>query len=65
MILFGLVIGRWWAVPLGAVVWPALLLATGISGDIALAAALGAANAAVGVAPRVAISGLRRARPTA
>jgi hypothetical protein len=56
MILFGLVLGRWWRSTLvaAAVAWPLLLLAGGILGvgpQLLEAAALGVANAAVGVAP--------------
>ena len=54
MILFGLVLGRWWksAIAAGAVVWPAILVLAGIIGgpDVLGAAALGAANTAAGVA---------------
>jgi hypothetical protein len=54
MLLFGLLIGRWWADPLGAVGWTILVLvAVPISlGDLPLAAALGAANTTVGVSAR-------------
>jgi hypothetical protein len=50
MIFFGAVTGRAWAVPVGAVLWAALLLSGGIIGlaDAPAAAALGAANTAVG-----------------
>ena len=54
MLLVGLVLGRWWVIPLGGVAW-ALLVALAVSiapGDVPLAAALGAANAAVGVLVR-------------
>jgi hypothetical protein len=54
MIVFGLVAGYWWkfALPAAAIGWSALLLVTGvISADqIPVAALLGLANAAVGVA---------------
>jgi hypothetical protein len=55
MLLFGLLIGRWWAVPLSAAGWTVLVLvAVPISlGDLPLAAALGAANTAVGVGARL------------
>jgi len=58
MLLFGLAIGRWWAIPLGALGWTILLLvAVPISfGDLPLAAALGAANTAVGVVTRVGLA---------
>lgn len=54
MMLFGLVLGRWWrfALAAAAVFWPALLLADGTistAGEVLGAAALGLANAAVGV----------------
>jgi hypothetical protein len=54
MIVFGLVLGRWWvlALALAAVVWPGLLVATGVMGfEPALlgGAVFGVANAAVGV----------------
>ncbi len=54
MLLVGLVLGRWWAIPLGGVVW-AVLVALAVSivpGDVLIAAALGAANVAVGVLVR-------------
>jgi hypothetical protein len=55
MLLFGLLIGRWWTVPLAAVGWAVLVLvAVPISlGHLPLAAALGAANTAVGVSARL------------
>ena len=59
MILFGLVLGRWWksAIAAGAVVWPAILVL----------AALGAANTAAGVAVHQAalrlVRSIRRDRP--
>jgi hypothetical protein len=64
MLLFGLVIGRFWAVPLGAIAWAAIVVvAAGSGADIALAALLGAANAIVGVAARkVVIRSLGTAR---
>ena len=54
MLIAGLLIGRLWAVPVSAAAWAALLLATHTigAGGIALALALGSANAAVGVAAR-------------
>lgn len=72
MIVFGLVLGRWWksTIAAGAVVWPATLILVGIIGgaDVLVAAALGAANAAVGVAVHQGALGLvrliRRHRPT-
>jgi hypothetical protein len=57
MLLFGLAIGRWWAIPLGTLGWTIVLLVavpTGLS-DLPLAAALGAANTAIGVGTRLAI----------
>jgi hypothetical protein len=62
MLLFGLVIGRWWAVPLGAVGWAALVLVAvpDSLGDLPLAAALGAANTAVGVGARFGLRGALR-----
>lgn len=59
MIVFGLVLGRWWrtAIVSAAVVWPLLLLATGVvSGTdswlatLLLGGLLAAVNATVGVA---------------
>jgi hypothetical protein len=54
MLLVGLALGRWWAVPLGAAGWAVVVvLAVPISAaDVPLAAALGAANVAVGVLVR-------------
>lgn len=59
MILFGLVFGRWWKSAIGAaaVVWPVVLVSTGVLDDSAVApvstvaagAVLGAVNTAVGV----------------
>ncbi len=63
----GLVIGRWWAVVLGAIGWPLLVVTVGDCGwsCIPEAVLLGAANAAVGVlvhrAGRSAVRALRRA----
>lgn len=67
MILFGLVLGRWWksAIVAGAVVWAAVLLFAGIiaADDVLSAAVLGAANTAAGVAVhRVALSLVRWVR---
>jgi hypothetical protein len=52
--LLGLVLGHWWRTTLvvSAIGWPVLLITTGVDLDIAtvaLAAALGAANAAIGI----------------
>lgn len=57
MLLVGLVLGRWWAIPLGGVAWAVLVvLAVSIApADVPLAAALGAANVAVGVLVRWAV----------
>jgi hypothetical protein len=57
LILLGLAVGRWWLVPVAAVGWSVLLLATGIVGftELPLAVALGAANTAAGIAPRWAL----------
>lgn len=54
MIVFGVVVGRWWrfAPVAAAVVWPLLIAAAGIELTVSLlayAAAVGVANAAVGV----------------
>ena len=52
MLLFGLAIGRWWAIPLGAVGWMILVLvAVPISLDNL---PLAAANTAIGVGARLA-----------
>lgn len=67
MILLGLVIGYWWklALPVAAVIWPILLLAsdTITTSQIPAAALLGLVNAAVGVAlvqgVLVAVRGIR------
>jgi hypothetical protein len=51
MLLVGLAIGRWWAIPVGAVGWMVLVVIAvpiGVS-DVPIALALGAANVAVGV----------------
>jgi hypothetical protein len=60
MLLVGLVIGRWWAIPLGALILPVLVvLTTSVdAADLPLAAALGAANIAVGVVVRRALARL-------
>jgi hypothetical protein len=54
MIVFGVVLGRWWrfALVAAAVVWPFLVTSGGVEitvGLVAYAAAIGVANAAVGV----------------
>jgi len=71
MIVFGLVFGRWWklAITAGAVLWPAILVFTGVIdvADVLGAAALGALNTAVGVAVHQAalwlVRATRRDRP--
>jgi hypothetical protein len=53
LLLSGALIGRWWLVAVAAVVWPALLIVTGVDSGAGFAVgarALGAANMAVGVA---------------
>jgi len=53
LLLPGLILGRWWLVPVAAIGWPALLLLDGIGqgwGFAAGAGALAAANVAVAVA---------------
>lgn len=65
MILFGLLLGRWWRLSLGAaaVAWPLLLLADGVVSVVPVllgAAVLGVANAAVGVAAHQAVLQLVR-----
>ena len=68
MILFGLLLGRWWKVALvvGASAWPTLLSARGVIAappEIVGAAALGLVNTAVGVmAHQLVLALLRRAR---
>jgi hypothetical protein len=54
LILVGLVFGRWWrfVVPLAALGWPVLLIATGVDNGLdflLVAAALAVANVLVGV----------------
>ncbi len=51
LLLVGVVVGRFWVVPASAVVWVALLLATGTigAGGILAGAGFAAANAVVGV----------------
>lgn len=66
-IIVGLVIGRWWAVPLASVLWLVLLAA----GDSCLpgcgpgAAGLAALNALAGVAVRAALTRVFRRPPGA
>jgi len=69
ILLPSLAIGRWWVIPAAAVVWAALLLATGVIGlaDVPAAGGLAAANAAVGVAVHqvlLSIVRLARRRPS-
>lgn len=55
MLLVGLAVGRSWAIPLGGVAWAAILVVAptriGVA-DLPIAAALGAANVAIGVLVR-------------
>jgi len=65
MIVFGLITGRWWRLALvaAAILWPALLLVDGVMGvsaGLLVAALLGAANAAIGVAVHQALLWLVR-----
>jgi len=68
MILFGLLLGRWWKVALvvGTSAWPVLLWAQGViaaPSEIVGAGALGLANTAVGVmAHQLVLALVRRAR---
>jgi hypothetical protein len=68
LILGGLVVGRWSAVLVAALVWPAILAAKHIGGSVPFflgAAARGGANAAAGVAVhRVVFKLVRIARST-
>jgi len=70
MIVFGLVLGRWWrsALVAAALAWPLLLITSGVLavGEQLLgAAALGVANAALGVAlHQVVLHLVRSARST-
>jgi hypothetical protein len=53
LILGGLVVGRWWTLPIAAIIWPAVLISRHVGGGlpfIAGAAALGVVNTAAGVA---------------
>ena len=54
MWLVGLAVGRWWAVPAGALGWAGLVMlsVSVTASDLLVAAALGAANVAVGVLMR-------------
>lgn len=65
MILFGLVLGRWWrpTLLLAAIVWPAMLVADGVmdvDARLLPAAGLGVLNAAVGILIHQAVLGLTR-----
>jgi hypothetical protein len=68
--LVGLAIGRWWAIPVGAVAWTVLLVVS-VSiapSELPAAAALGAVNVALGVVLRRTVGRLvrgaaRHARP--
>ena len=68
MILFGLLLGRWWkaALVVGTSAWPVLLWAQGVIAappEIVGAAALGLANTAVGVmVHQLVLALVRRAR---
>ena len=62
MLLAGVLIGRWWAVPVGVIATP-LLVALSVplpASDLLVSAALGAANVAVGLAFRWAAASLAR-----
>jgi hypothetical protein len=61
-LILGLIVGRVWAVPAVALAWTGLLIVTGTlaAADIPSAAALGAANAAVGVLMHRGMLGLVR-----
>lgn len=53
LILGGLLVGRWWTLPIAAIIWPAVLISRHVGGGlpfIAGAAALGVLNTAAGVA---------------
>jgi hypothetical protein len=55
LILAGLIVGRWWIVPIAMVAWPALLIGTGIDSGIRVIAAgslIPVPNVALGVALR-------------
>jgi hypothetical protein len=55
MLVLGLVVGRWYGIALAALVWPILLVFTGVTTEpVALAGgtALAAANALIGVLAR-------------
>jgi hypothetical protein len=51
LLLGGVVVGRWWVIPPSALVWVALLFATGSigGGNVLAAAGFAAANAVLGV----------------
>src|SRR5262245_52575578 len=53
LILAGFVVGRWWIVPVAMVVWPALMIGTGVDSGIHVIAAgslIAVPNVALGVA---------------
>lgn len=58
----GLAVGRWWAVPVGAVLWTlVVVIAVQLTlSDLPLVAALGAANAGVGVLLRTGVAWIAR-----
>jgi hypothetical protein len=60
--LVGLAIGRWWAIPVGALGWTILVgLSVSIApGELPAAAVLGAANVAAGVLVRWTVARLAR-----
>jgi hypothetical protein len=64
MLVIGLLVGRWAAVPLGGVAWAIVLLASGTIGwsGVAVAVLVAAANVAAGVAVRRAVAPARLAR---
>jgi hypothetical protein len=63
-VIFGLVVGRWWALAAAALGWAVILVATGTTGfdgAMALGAGLALANAAVGVLVHKACAAVFRA----
>ena len=64
MLLIGLLVGRWGAVPLGGATWAVVLLVSGTIGwgGVAAAVVVAAANTAVGVTARQAIGLVFRPR---
>jgi hypothetical protein len=64
VLLAAVIVGRWWAIPLLALIWPAIVFLAAdcdTAGCAAGAAGLAALNAAVGVAVR--LIGERLIRP--